>query len=191
MRIDEMSENVTAEPGVLVARAGSYYRRTRYLMALLLVGMGAWFAYDGWVKYPAENRAFLDSHPLSEAPHQPLDLLLQRGLGFALPPLGILLLAWALYNSRGQYKLEGNTLEVPGHPPVPLDAITKIDKTLWDRKGVAYLDYALASGQKGRLRLDDFVYERTGTDAIYERIEKAVLPPDAGSPEPGQDAASE
>src|ERR1051325_5057682 len=37
------------------AAAGRYYRNTRYIMFILLVAMGGWFAYDGWVRYPREN----------------------------------------------------------------------------------------------------------------------------------------
>ena len=34
--------------GDVIARAGRYYRNTRYLMFLMFVGMGAWFAVDGF-----------------------------------------------------------------------------------------------------------------------------------------------
>ena len=39
----------------IVARTGRYYRNTRYLMCLMLIVMGCWFLYDGFVKYPREN----------------------------------------------------------------------------------------------------------------------------------------
>ena len=41
--------------GDIVARPGRYYRNARFLMAVLLLGMAGWFAYDGWVNWPAEN----------------------------------------------------------------------------------------------------------------------------------------
>jgi hypothetical protein len=81
-------------------------------------------------------------------------------------------LAWFLYTSRGEYRLSGDTLTVPGHPPVPLQFIRSLDKSFWDRKGIAYIDYELpAPSVSGRIKLDDFVYERPPTDAIVERIE--------------------
>ena len=101
--------------------------------------------------------------------HSEWDLMLQRGLGFVLPPLGMVMLAWALYNSRGMVRLRGETLEVPGHPPIPLDAITSMDTTLWDRKGIAYVEYNVG-GKSGRARLDDFIYDRKPIDLIYELI---------------------
>src|SRR5437660_427563 len=72
-----------------------------------------------------------------------LDIKLNKCLGILLPPLSIALLAWWLYGSRGQYRFDGTTLQVPGHPPVPLNALRKIDRSRWDRKGIAYIDYQL------------------------------------------------
>lgn len=47
-----------AEP--MVARAGTYYRNARYIMFAIIVLMGAWFLYDGFVKYPEENRQYIE-----------------------------------------------------------------------------------------------------------------------------------
>jgi len=43
---------------------------------------------------------------------------MQKVLAFALPPFGIFVLGWALYYSRGAYRLENNLLSVPGHAPI-------------------------------------------------------------------------
>ena len=184
-----------APAGEIVARAGQYYRNTRYIMCAILVGAGLWFAYDGWVGWPKHNRKVAEvkrrideadragDTPGAAAARAELgkmskeksssDILLQKILGVSLPPLGIGLLAWALYASRGAYRLTGRTLHVPGHPPVTFDQITRIDKRLWDRKGIAYLDY---EGSSNRIKLDDFVYDRKPTDQIFERIEKELAP---------------
>lgn len=160
-------------PTTIVARYGRYYRNTRYLIAALAVGMGMWFLYDGLVKWPRENAENIArEQPVA---HSELDLRLQKILGTTLPPLGIALLAWMLYNSRGAYRLAENVLNAPGHPPIPLDNIRKLDKRLWERKGIAVIEYEdPASGQRRQLKLDDFVYEREPTDAIFDRIEKHV-----------------
>jgi hypothetical protein len=189
---------VAAESGgdVIVARAGRYYRNTRFMMCALLIGAGAWFAYDGWVAWPEHNRKVVevnqqileadragDQQAASKAretlgslskEHSASDIRLQKALACSLPPLGIALVVWALYNSRGEYRLSGNALSVPGHPSVSIDHIQRIDKRLWDRKGIAFFDYEVPQGAKGRIRLDDFVYERKPTDQIYERIERIV-----------------
>jgi len=167
--------------GDVVARAGRYFRNTRYLISVGLIAMGLWFAYDGWVTYPRENQKARDEGK-DIMPHPGKDIPLQRALGFALPPLGALLLLRWLYISRGEYRLAGHTLTVPGHPPVPFEMITTIDKRQWDRKGIAYVEYEV-NGAHGRLKLDDFIYERVPTDQIYDEIVKFVAPADPEPPE--------
>ncbi len=195
----------TEPPGDIVARAGQYYRNTRYLMCILLVGGGLWFAYDGWIGWPEHNRKVAevkrrisdaesagDQHGAAAARTElgkmseeksSSDILLQKVLAISLPPVGIGLLGWALYNSRGQYRLSGRTLHVPGHPPVSFDQITRLDKRLWDRKGIAYVDYETEQ-KKGTIKFDDFVYDRKPMDQIYERIENEIAPTPAPDVEP-------
>lgn len=172
----------------IVARGGSYYRNTRYIMAALTVVMGFWFGYDGFVRWPAENAAIakLNAQPDSTdkadalhrlTSHTETDVLLQRVLAFSLPPLGILLLIWALYNSRGEYRLADDTLYIPGRPPVPLASVRELDESSWDRKGIARVSYSLADARSGTAKLDDFVYDRTPTDQIFDQIKSHLLPP--------------
>jgi hypothetical protein len=184
-------------PQPIVARGGSYYRNTRYIMAALTVVMGFWFGYDGFVRWPAENKKIAElqaelpnldaTNPAQAAevrtalkdhsPHSDTDVLLQRVLAFSLPPLGILLLIWALYNSRGEYRLADDTLHIPGHPPVPLTSVRELDESVWDRKGIARVSYTLADARAGTAKLDDFVYDRTPTDQIFDQIKSHLLPP--------------
>lgn len=154
----------------IVARPSREYRIKRYLMVFILAGSGLWFMYDGYIGYPAEN-ALIAEKKLEKKPHSATDLAIQRWLGW-LVPIGVGVLVFALYNSRGRYVLKDNVLNVPGHPPVPLEAIRSIDKTDWDRKGIAYINYELDNGTTGRLRLDDFIYERKPTDEIFKKIEE-------------------
>jgi len=154
----------------IIAGPGTRYRITHYIVVLMLLLGGAWFVWDGFFAWPRENAAAAKvGQPL---PHPGYDVPLNRLLGTLLPPLGLVFLAWTLYNSRGVYRLSGSTLYIPGHPPVPLDAIRRIDKRKWDKKGIAYVGYELESGQKGQLRLDDYVYDREPADKIFDRIEK-------------------
>jgi hypothetical protein len=184
--------------GDIIARPASYYRNTRYLMTVMFIGMGLWFCYDGFIRYPAENaRVEQLEHIIDTANkksteydqatterqklkmHTDTDLLLQRALGFLLPPAGLAILFWAHYNSRGMLRLSGQTLHVPGHPPVPFSAIKEVDKGLWDRKGIAYVEYLLPNSvEKGTIKLDDFIYDRSPTDAIYKAIEEYLKNPE-------------
>lgn len=158
----------------VVAKPSMSYRLRWCAMGLAVLAFGLWSIHDGFVKYPRENEA-ARAKGLQQVPHPGWDIPFNKTFGVVLPPLGLLLVGWALYNSRGRYVLSGQTLQVPGHPPVQLDAVRAIDKTLWDRKGIAYLTYETPGGQ-GRLKLDDYLYERRPTDVILERIESTLLP---------------
>jgi hypothetical protein len=170
---------------VIVARAGRYYRNARYVMVLLCLGLAGWFAYDGWVAWPRENAHALQRGE-EKLPRSDFDILLQRLLAGTLPFVGLGILIRALHHSRGEYRLDGHTLHVPGHPPVPLDAVRQIDKSKWERKGVARIEYELpGTTASRRLTLDDFVYDQTATDAILARIEAILVPPQAEVAQPG------
>jgi hypothetical protein len=193
------TESASNAGGDIVARAGKYYRVTRYIITAALIIMGLWFGYDGFYGWPAKNDKIREIDKQQQAAlargdqdeanrltqeknnvgtfHSDADLLLQKVLFFTLPPLGLALFARWMWISRGRYRLTADdVLHVPGHPPVPLDRITELDKRLWDRKGIAYVGYEGPGGQQGKLKLDDFIYEREPTDAIYKRIEDYLAP---------------
>jgi hypothetical protein len=164
--------------GTIVAKGAWDYRWRRLLLVLVLLFYGGWSLYDGFVRMPRENDAFKKAHPLAEKlPHPALDIPFNQYLGMALPPLSLFFLFWVLYSSRGEYSFDGTTLSVPGHPSVSIKAIRKIDRTAWDRKGIAYIHYqASGSAKLAVLKLDDFVYERKPTDEIFEWVASAVGP---------------
>ncbi len=200
MTTDSSAALVTTPPAEpIIAGAARYYRMTRYIMCALIFVFGLYFAYDGWIGYPKQNAQLADVNARMERaqrnadeaeiaklteerkdykPHTEMDIFLQKVLGVSLPPVAIAFLIWSLYNSRGAYKLENGVLSVPGHPPIAIDQIRRIDRKLWDRKGIVFFDYELPDGKgTGRIKLDDFVYDRKPTDAIFARIEKSLLPP--------------
>ena len=161
--------------GVTVAKPSGDYRWRRYALVAIIFGAGLWFMYDGFVAWPNDYKEQQIKFPGSKPQHSDLDILLNKCFGVAMPPLSLLFLGWVFYNSRGIYKLEGDTLHVPGHPPVSVGSILRIDKSKWDRKGIAYLHYQIPGAVKlGIIRLDDFIYDRKPTDAIFEKVEKLV-----------------
>ena len=191
--------------GDIVAKPGMYYRVTRYIITAVMVGMGLWFGYDGFVNWPESNRKWdaieqqrreaesagdrdrsnalkVEQDELGRR-YTDWDLLLQRLLFFTLPPIGLAMLVRWVWISRGTYRLTAdNVLHVPGHPPVPLESVVELDKRLWDRKGIAYVGYEIPGGTQGRLKLDDFIYDREPTDEIFKRIEAHVAPPAPAEP---------
>ena len=171
----------TAPAGPIVARASTEYRLKRIALVALLFGYGLWSCYDGFVKMPRENAAAV-ARGLKLLPYPGYDVPFNKAFGLGLPPLALLMLGWSLYASRGEYRLgEDGVLRLPGHPPIPLTAVTSVDRGKWDRKGIAYLSYPVTGTAVGRAKLDDFVYQRQPTDWIFDRVLAAVEAP-AGDP---------
>ena len=189
---DPTADPAPATPAIhapIVARPGGEYRLKRMLLVVLFVGYGAWSCYDGFYKMPRDNAAAA-AKGLKKLPHPAYDIPFNQGLGLALPPLGLLLAGWSFYNSRGHLRLDpDDVLHVPGHPPVPLSTVTAVDRGKWDRKGIAQVDYQLPDGTTDRLTLDDFLYQRTPTDQIFDRVLAAVEAPAVGGATPSEGAA--
>src|SRR5438874_352158 len=122
--------------GVITASAAKDYRLKRYLLVAILLGYGLLSIKDGFYRYTRKNAEAEAKCHDTNPPHPGFDVQLNQGLGILLPPLSIAFLIWCLYSSRGHYRFDGQTLNVPGHPPVPLNAVRKIDRTKWDRKGI-------------------------------------------------------
>lgn len=178
----------------IVARAGRYYRNARYIMFAIIVIMGFWFIYDGFVAYPESNRQYdalakqlslMEKDPARDEPtylsvtlrlksmsrHDEFSIFLQKLLGFTLPPVGIGLLIYWLRRSRGEVRLENGVLNLPDLPAIPLSAVDEIDKELWDRKGILTVYYTLDDDSTGKFILDDFVYQAHPIRAIAKAIE--------------------
>jgi hypothetical protein len=164
----DTNEKQATSQSPVAARAATYYRMTRYIMVVVLFGYGLWSIRDGFYRYPQENAA-AKAAGKDILPHPGLDVPFNQVFGIVLPPLAIVMLCYCLYKSRGEIRLDGQTLSAPGHPPVSLDAITAVDQRLWDRKGIAFVEYELPD-RKGRITLDDFIYERPPIDEIHKRI---------------------
>lgn len=158
----------------IVARADSFTRWKRLLIVAVLFGYGLWSLYDGFYHFPHDN-AVAKAHGFDQMPHPAYDIPMNQGFGILLPPLSIVMLAWFLYGSRGEIRFDGSTLSMPGHPPIPLNALRKMDRSKWDRKGIAVFDYQLpGEGATGQFKLDDFVYDRKPIDQIFAALEAAI-----------------
>ena len=156
--------------GPIVARSDPWYRMKQSVVVLICLGAGIWCLYDGFWKFPRENDTAIRRG--QRPPHGEWDAPLNKALGLILPPLGIFFLARMLRATRGEYRLDGQILHVPGHPPIPISSIRLIDKAIWERKGIARLEYDLAeAGQRRSFTLDDIAYQRDPTDKILDRLE--------------------
>jgi hypothetical protein len=184
-----MSEtNPAPSSGPLVARADFQYRWRVYVFFIVAFGFGVLSARDGFIKWPAENRKHADEIAQGikpEADHNEAAILINQVLGVLLPVVSLPVFIWLMYRSRGAYRLEGNTLYLPGREAIPVDKIQTLDKSRWDKKGVAVVEYQDAGGASQTATMRDMVYERGTTDLMVERIEKAL----GGTGAPDQGAA--
>jgi len=182
-----MSENAETDKSEIIAPPGREYRLRRYLFVGLMVAAGLWFAYDGFIGYPRQWEKFSRMTPEQRAhttaPPPPFSIRIQKELALGLLLLAPTCLAVFLYRSRGSYRLQGELLSVPGHPPVQFSQILELDKGLWDRKGIAKVTYRDSSGRANRtLRLDDFIYHYQPVREIVSRIEKHLESETPASP---------
>jgi hypothetical protein len=167
-------QQTPSSSGTIVATADRTYRLKRFALVLILLVYGGLSIRDGFVKYPADN-ARARTQGLDIMPHPGYDVQLNKYLGMILPPLALVFFSWTFYVSRGKYRFDGSAVHVPGHPAVPLIAMRKIDRSKWDRKGIAYVEYQFPGTSKGgTFKLDDFVYQRNPTDQIFARIDAAL-----------------
>jgi hypothetical protein len=173
-----LNDSTGRSDGILVAKASRDYRWRRYVLVIFFFFYGLYSAYDGFYRYKKENQEFWDKYGAKGAikePHPGFDVQFNEGFGIGLPILSVALLCWALYHSRGAYRFDGQTLSVPGHPQIAIKSIRKIDRTKWDRKGIAFVHYQVAGSAKlGIARIDDFIYDRVATDAIFDQLEKLL-----------------
>jgi len=180
-----MSESSSAPADTpLVARADFQYRWRVYAIFIVMFGYGVLSIRDGFYKWPAENalnHEMIARHEKpSEADHNDAAILINKVLGVLLPAISLPLFIWLMYRSRGAYRLEKDTLSLPGLAPIPLDKIQALDKSRWEKKGIAVVEYHDGAGSTQTATLRDMVYERRTTDQIVDRIEKSL----GGSPAP-------
>lgn len=174
------------------------WRRLAGLMVLCL-GMGAWFLYDGFYVYPLHGEAygeytrFEKEGRLADWPayartkgypdgtqgppreHSQLDILFQRAAGSLLTPIGLVLLFQFLASFHRYVASDTSGLSTGPGRHVPYEAITSVNKRLWDRKGVAYIHYN-HSGTKGHITLDDWKFDKRAIHQILRDVESRIRP---------------
>jgi hypothetical protein len=167
-------ESDTALANVIVAKASRDYRWRRYILVIVIFGYGLYSLYDGFVRYPRANAA-ATKQGLEILPYPGYDVPFNQAFGVALPPLSVIFLGWIVYTSRGKYEFDGINVSTPGSGSISVKSIRRVDRSKWDRKGIAYLHYQVPGSSKlGVITLDDFIYERIPTDEIYRQISLAV-----------------
>lgn len=180
-------------------------------MALLFSG---WFGYDGMVAYPlaleiqeAYNQVVSDNpgDPLEQAriwadhaktqgwptgvPKSKIeknDPFTQRVIAGITAPVGIYFLATFFLTRSRWVEADEQGLRTSSGLQTDYASVISIDKSRWQRKGIAVVHYD-SGGQSGRVLLDDWKFDRESTKRILEAIEERM----PGGGEGGSDDTGE
>ncbi|MCC6679622.1 MAG: hypothetical protein IT445_01860 [Phycisphaeraceae bacterium] len=169
-----------------------------YQVRLLIIGLlallgGLYFLYDGMVGYPHEQAMYLEYQKVKEANPEDynqrwiefarergwsqevpeyksdMDILTQKIIAGILIPIGVLILLRLLLNRGRWIAMDEQGLTDHAGRSVAFDAITHLDETRWQRKGIAVVHYK-ADGQDGRFVLDDWKFDRAAVSAMVKHL---------------------
>ncbi len=134
-----------------------------------------WNAHAQTSGYPTLDITDTESRPGKK--HADMDMLTQKGLGFALLPLG-LLFGFSVVRLFGRWiAVDENGLTTSWGKKIAFDEITKLNKERWKTKGIAVVHYKNAGATaESRLVLDDWKYNRPATKIIVEAVQAHLTP---------------
>ena len=141
----------------------SRYKRNNFAIyvAVCLVGT-IWFAYDGYF-----NKAFIKKHTDLEGKAD-FDLTFNRMAPPFCVAAAVLLGGCYLTVRKRKLVADDEALVVAGKERIPYDAIEKIDKTHFDKKGVFTVFYTSGDGREVQRKLSDREYDNLA--AILEHL---------------------
>ena len=142
--------------------------------------------HDQW-KARAAERGWPTDNPLNEKGQAlaPVDINEQFFYSAGAGLIGLGFLSRMAYMLGRWVESDGTKLRTKAGQEVEFSQITALDKKKWKSKGIAFANYD-ANGRKGKIRLDDYYYDRASTGTILRQIEAAIDPAKIvnGKPEP-------
>jgi len=141
------------------APLGKYKKNNLKIYIAVCVILAVVFAYDGYLsEYEWSHRhSFYEKHVKDGQPDDTM-IFNQKApifLGVAAVALGIRL--WAIRNRK--LIADENELVVSDRQKIPYDSIEKIDKTLFEKKGLFVITYKDKKGGEADLRLSEKTYD--------------------------------
>ncbi len=119
------------------------------------VAMALWFAYDGYI-----NKSFIAGHTNEQGKADSTLVINQKAPPFLLA--GAALIGIWLFAIRGKKVIaEENELVVAGKERISYDAIDRIDKTYFEKKGSFTIVYK-KDGREIECKLSDRDYDNLG-----------------------------
>ena len=131
-------------------------RNNFYIYMAVCIGAALWLAYDGYL-----NKGFIASH--TDEQGRPDSTLVANQ---KLPPLflaGALALGGYACAIRGRKVVaEDDALVIAGKQRIRYDAIEKIDKTFFEKRGYFTITYKTEQGGQAKRTLHDREYDNLG-----------------------------
>ena len=145
------------------APLSSYKKKNILIIVAVLIGVGAWFAYDGY-----KNPDFIKKHTVDGVADSTLNFNRKA------PPFMVgagILLGISFVVIKGKKILADENELIAGSTMVSYDSIEKINKTHFDKKGFFIVTYS-QGGQNKELKLSDRTYDNLGAvlDQIVSKI---------------------
>jgi len=148
------------------------FLRRHLFVVVVFAGMGAWFGYDGFVRYPSMSATALyasieGAQPSPEMPEAKLQAFkaqktaTQRGLCGALELAALVVALHLLAVARFRFSFDDGGFVWNGKRRVFAD-IRSVDRTKWEKKGILRLVLA-----DGIVKLD--AWHHAGVDA-FEKL---------------------
>ena len=136
----------------LVAPFSKYKVKNFLIYMAVLVGVAAWFFYDG--NY---NQAFIEKHSPDGIPDATMTL--NKKAPTYLVGGTVLLGIYTLVIRKKRVIAEDNSLVIDGKPGIAYDSIQKIDKTDFDKKGYFTFTYKTPDGKEIDRKISDRDYD--------------------------------
>jgi hypothetical protein len=177
------------------ARITPVWKKQKLFVAIFLLAIAGWFAWDGKVGYPRSNERWQAHDELvksgkdtewlalaasrgwsKEPPHKLFkseDIAMQLILSGLLFVGGVIALAYWLMQKGRVLRSDAEAVYSPAGTRVPFGAITGLGKKKWEAKGLATVRYEIG-GRKGEFVLDDYKFDRDPTHQILAEIEERL-----------------
>ena len=155
----------------------SKYSKTNFKIAIAVcIGGAIIFAYDGYLsKYEwSFRRSFYEENVKDGKPDS--TLVFNRKAPLVLGPLAAILVAWFWVRKNKKLIADENELIISAKEKIPYEAIQKIDKTYFDKKGFFTITYKDKGGNEVDRKLSDRKYDNLA--AILEHLVAKISPQD-------------
>jgi len=140
----------------LEAPLSKYKRNNFYIGMVVCVVMALWFGYDGYL-----NKSFIEEHTEEDGRPNSTLVFNQKSPPFFV--VGALFCAGYLYAIRNRKLVAtDDALIIAGKHKIPYDAIERIDKTHFDKKGLFTIFYKTEQGRESKRTLSDREYDQLG-----------------------------